>query len=57
MYKILKYGRKATKHLFASYEAARQWVRKQQRMLTTLRRGRQPAGAMSVDGYKIVRVA
>lgn len=56
MYRVLKYGRKATKQLFNSYETARQWVRKQQRTLTTIRRGRQPAGAMEVDGYAIIRV-
>lgn len=42
MYKVLKNKRQATKTLFTSYEAARQWVRKQLRKQTTIRTSGQP---------------
>lgn len=61
MYTIYNKGRKATKHTFESYEAARQWVRKQLRKQTSARVNGQPFDfdtgfSILGAGYSIKRV-
>jgi hypothetical protein len=52
MYQVFKNSRK-TKHTFETYEAARQWVRKQLRKLIAYRYFGQPDASMSEYGFQI----
>ena len=56
MYQIAKNKRPAGNKLFATYEAARQRLRKRLRKLTESRRKGQPALPMWSFGYEIRRV-
>lgn len=54
MYFVKKNGRKTNK-TFTTYEAARQWIRKQIRKLTAVRFSGQPEGDMHSFGYTIAK--
>lgn len=53
MFKVYRNNRVATKTLFDTYEAARQFVRKQLRKLTDQRSAGQPVLTLVTAGFKI----
>lgn len=56
MYALYRNGRKASKNLFANYEAARQILRKRLRKLTGTRNAGQPALPGFLFGFEIRKV-
>lgn len=56
MYKIYRNNRLATKTVFTSYEAARQYVRKRLRTLNPFRHKGQPWGSLAEYGFVIKAV-
>ncbi len=56
MYKLYRNNRLATKTLFASYEAARQYARKRLRQLSPFRKSGQPWTTLAEYGFIIKAV-